>query len=88
MNMDEAGPSSHLIQFITEFDHTEKTPDDMQALLPIWKDTLLLDSRSLTGTQLELLHQFIKLCEDYSSGSGDFTLLKLKTEEVRLAFSL
>lgn len=87
MSHPDEATSSHLAQFIHEFESTPQTPEAMLDLLPIWKDTLLLDARTLTGKPLELLMQFVKLCEDFSTGSGDETLLKLKIEEVRLMFS-
>lgn len=86
MSLDEEGIKSHLMQFISEFEQTAKTPDAMFDLFPIWKDTLLLDSRALSDNRSKLLLHFIKLCEDYSTGLGDLDLIRVKIEEIRLLF--
>lgn len=88
MSLDEEGIKSHLIQFISEFEQTDKSATAMFDLLPIWKDTLLLDSRALSGSRSKLMLHFIKLCEDYATGLGDLDIIKAKIKEIRLTFSV
>jgi hypothetical protein len=88
VSLDEEGVKSHVMQFISEFEQTDKSATAMFDLLPIWKDTLLLDSRALSGARSKLMLHFIKLCEDYATGLGDLDLVKIKIKEIRLMFSV
>jgi len=75
-------------KFLSEFERSEESEDDMKTLLPIWRDELINHARDVGGKTLTHLQTLINVCEDYANGRGLVERVRQEAEEIRIYLGL
>lgn len=90
--MEEVGPKEILqgeIQsFLSEFEASEETEDDMKTLFPLWRDTILNRASEVGGGIQKQAQKFINVCEDYAMNRGMLERVRMEAEEIRIHLGL
>ena len=74
--------------FLSEFESSEETEDDMKTILPIWRDELLSHARGVGGQTQFSIKTLINVCEDYAGNRGMLERVRKEAEETRLSLGL
>ncbi|NGX50487.1 MAG: hypothetical protein K1060chlam2_00333 [Chlamydiae bacterium] len=75
-------------KFLSEFERSAESEDDMKTLLPIWRDELINHARDVGGKTLTQVQTLINVCEDYANGRGIVERVRQVAEEIRIYLGL
>ncbi|MCB1110701.1 MAG: hypothetical protein KDK64_06925 [Chlamydiia bacterium] len=75
-------------EFLSEFELSEETEDDMKAVLSLWRDGLLNHAREVGGTTHSKIKTLINVCEDYASNRGMLERVRQEAEEIRIQLNI
>ena len=75
-------------EFLSEFELSEETEDDMKAVLSLWRDGLLNHAREVGGTTHSKIETLINVCEDYASHRGMLERVRQEAEEIRIQLNI
>lgn len=75
-------------EFLSEFEASEETEDDMKTILPIWRDNLLNHARESGGKTHSQIKTLMNVCEDYANNRGMLERVKKEAEETRISLGL
>ena len=86
--MEEAGPEEilkgEIQEFLSEFEASEETEDDMKTLFPLWRDKILGHAREVDGEVEKQIKKLMNVCEDYASNRGMLERVRTEAEETRI----
>lgn len=77
-----------IYEFLSEFELTEETEDDMKAILPIWRDMVINHAREVGGRTPTVIKTLMNVCEDYAGHRGMLERVKKEAEETRIHLGL
>ena len=90
--MEEAKPEDILKgevqEFLSEFEASEETVDDMKTLFPLWRDKILNHAREVDGGINKQVKKLMDVCEDYASNRGMLERVRTEAEETRIRLGL
>lgn len=90
--MDEASTEKILrgevLEFLSEFEASEETEDDMKTLFPLWSDKILGHAREIGGAVEIQVKTLMNVCEDYARNRGMLERVRTEAEETRLHLGL
>ncbi|MCP5506556.1 MAG: hypothetical protein H7A38_06705 [Chlamydiales bacterium] len=90
--MKEAGPKEILqgeIQsFLSEFEASKETEDDMKTLFPLWRDTIINHASEVGGGIQKQIKKLMNVCEDYAMNRGMLERVRMEAEETRIHLGL
>lgn len=90
--MEEAGPQEilkgEIQEFLSEFEASEKSEDDMKTLFPLWRDTIIYHSHEVGGGIEKQIKKLMNVCEDYASNRGMLERVRMEAEETRIHLGL
>lgn len=75
-------------EFLSEFECSEGTEDDMKTILPIWRDELLNHARNVGGKTQSSIKTLLNVCEDYANNRGMLERVRKEAEETRIHLGL
>lgn len=75
-------------EFLSEFEVSEKTEEDMKTLFPIWSDTILGHAREIGGGTEAQVKVLMNVCEDFARNRGMLERVRTEAEETRLHLGL
>ena len=75
-------------EFLSEFELSEESPDDMKALLSMWEDEILTLSIEVGGTVATKIKTLFNVCDDYASGRGMVNRVRKEAEEIRIQLDI
>ena len=75
-------------KFLSEFEMSEETEDDMKTVLPIWRDELLNHARDVGGKTQSQVKTLMNVCEDFANNRGMLERVRKESEETRLNLGL
>lgn len=75
-------------EFLSEFELSEETEDDMKTILPLWRDVLLNHSHEIGGSTHSKIKTLINVCEDYASNRGMLERVRQEAEEIRIQLNI
>ncbi|MCP5504375.1 MAG: hypothetical protein H7A41_04405 [Chlamydiales bacterium] len=75
-------------EFLSEFEASEETEDDMKTLFPLWRDKILGHAREIGGGVEAQVKTLMNVCEDYARNRGMLERIRMEAEETRLHLGL
>jgi len=75
-------------EFLSEFELTEETEDDMKTILPLWRDELLNHAHEIGGPTHSKIKTLVNVCEDYASNRGMIERVRQEAEEIRIQLNI
>ena len=75
-------------KFLTEFELTEESENDMKTILPTWRDAILSHAYEVGGKTQSKIKTLMNVCEDYASNRGMLERVRIEAEEIRIQLSL
>jgi hypothetical protein len=75
-------------EFLSEFEASEESEDDMKTLFPLWRDKILNQSREVGGGIEVQIKKLMNVCEDYASNRGMLERVRTEAEETRIHLGL
>ena len=75
-------------EFLSEFEMSEETEDDMKTILPIWENDLLNHARGVGGKTQSQIKTLMNVCEDFANNRGMLERVKKEAEETRISLGL
>ncbi len=90
--MEEEDPKEFLKgeiqEFLSEFELTEESEDDMKTILPLWRDELLNHAHEVGGLTHSKIKMLMNVCEDYASNRGMIERVRQEAEEIRIQLNI
>ncbi len=90
--MEEAKPKDILKgevqEFLSEFEASEESEDDMKTIFPLWRDSIVNHSREVGGGIDKQVKKLMDVCEDYASCHGMLERVRTEAEETRIHLGL
>ncbi len=74
--------------FLSEFEHSDASEEQMRALLGIWEKTILSHSKKCSQKKKNSIERLMNTCSDYANHRGMLERIKKEAEEVRLHLGL
>ena len=74
--------------FLSEFERSGKSEEEMRALLGIWERTILDHSKKCPLKKKKSIERLMNTCSDYANHRGMLERVKQEAEELRLHLGL